>query len=147
MLQVFEPLELWGINLWDFSSFTAEVVLWDAPGKEEYDNNSGEPNRLAVQNTPNGIGASMFWSLEYQNVFTGWDFLVPIYMNWGIDGAMFNTGYRDGQATFATGLSARHLSGVEIGWGIQKNFGDTDDVFQILTQDRDNMQMYLKYAF
>lgn len=150
MLQVFEPVELWGIRLWDFSSFLAESVVWYLPGKLAYDE-SGQDNlnkdRLAVQNTPSGIGASLFWSLEYHNVFTGWDIMVPIYMNWGIDGAFFSNGYRDGQVTFATGLTFKHLSGIEVGMGMTRFFGDSDDIFQMLTQDRDNITAHFKYGF
>jgi len=150
MLQVFEPLNLWGTNLWDFSTLVAEVLVWHVPGALEYDTSGRDntnPNRLAVQNTPNGIGASVFWSLEYHNVFTGWDIMVPVYLNWGVYGAMFNSGYRDGQAQFATGLTFSHLSGVELGFGVNTFFGDTDDIFQMLTQDRDNVTLHFKYSF
>ncbi len=150
MLQVFEPLNLWGTNLWDFSTLVAEVLVWHVPGALEFDTSGRDntnPNRLAVQNTPNGIGASVFWSLEYHNVFTGWDIMVPVYLNWGVYGAMFNSGYRDGQAQFATGLTFSHLSGVELGFGVNAFFGDTDDIFQMLTQDRDNVTLHFKYSF
>src|SRR5690554_5170216 len=150
MLQVFEPVSLWGNNLWDFSTLVAEVLVWHVPGALEFDKSNRDnlnPNRLAVQNTPNGIGASVFWSLEYHNVFTGWDIMVPVYLNWGVYGAMFNSGYRDGQAQFATGLTFSHLSGVELGFGVNTFFGDTDDIFQMLTQDRDNVTLHFKYSF
>lgn len=106
-----------------------------------------ETNRLAVQNSPKGIGASVFWSLEYNNVFTGWDLMVPVYVNYGIYGAMFNSGYRDGQGTFATGLTFKHTTGIELGMGVSTFFGKKDDVFQILTQDRDNITAHFKYSF
>ena len=148
MLQVFEPVELFGIKLWDFSSFLAEVLIWKAPGMLPHDpDDSTNKKRLAVQNTPEGIGASVFWSLEYYNVFTGWDIMIPVYMNWGIDGAMFNSGYRDGQVIFATGLTFKNVAGFEIGWGMTRLFGDSDDIFQMLTQDRDNMTVHFKYNF
>ena len=147
-LMVFEPVELWGIKLWDFASFTAEVLYWNAPGKLPYDENDlSNSKRLAVQNSPQGVGASAFMGLEYYNVFSGWDISVPLYVNWGVDGSQFNAGYRDGQVTFATGLAFKHLSGLEIGSGIGFNFGDTDDVFQMLTQDRDSLNIHAKYAF
>lgn len=147
-LMVFEPFEFLGIQWWDFSSFTAEALIWNIPGKLEFDINDGSnPDRLAVQNTPQGVGISFFWSLEYQNVFTGWDIVVPIYTNWGIDGAQFNAGYRDGQVTTATGITFRHLSGIELGLGIAKNYGDSDDIFQMLVQDRDNVTAHFKYGF
>ena len=148
LLQVFEPIELFGVTLWDFSSFLAEVLVWKAPGKLPYnEDDTFNKKRLAVQNSPEGIGASVFWSLEYYNVFTGWDIMVPIYMNWGIDGSMFNSGYRDGQVIFATGLTFKNIEGYEIGWGMTRMFGDSDDIFQMLTQDRDNMTLHFKYNF
>ena len=148
MLQVFEPFELFGIRLWDFSSFVAEALIWHVPNKLPYDaNDTTNPDRLAVQNSPEGLGVSFFWGLEYHNVFTGWDAMVPIYMNWGVDGAMFNSGYREGQVIFATGISFNHTSGVELGMGITTFFGDQDDVFQMLTQDRNNMTAHFKYNF
>jgi hypothetical protein len=147
-LMVFEPYELFGISLWDFASFTAEMLFWDAPGKLPYNPDDLENSaRLAVQNTPNGVGASAFMGLEYYNVFSGWDINVPLYVNWGIDGSQFNAGYRDGQVTFATGMVFKHLSGMQIGTGISFFFGDEDDIFQRLTHDRDNAQIYFKYAF
>jgi len=147
-LMVFEPQELFGITLWDFSSLVVEAITWQIPGKMGYDaNDIQNPDRLAVQNTPEGVGLSMFWSLEYQNVFTGWDIMVPVYANWGVDGSQFNAGYRDGQVTTATGLTFKHLSGVELGAGITTFWGDQDDVFQMLTQDRDNVTFTFKYSF
>lgn len=147
-LMVFEPKSLFGIPLWDFSSFVAEVIMWNIPGKLDYDpNDIQNPDRLAVQNTPNGVGFSVFWSLEHQNIATGWDLMIPIYMNWGIDGSQFNAGYRDGQVTTATGLTFKHLSGIEVGCGITTFWGDQDDIFQMLTQDRDNVTAHFKYTF
>ena len=147
-LMVFEP-KSWGpINLWDFSSMVIEVIIWNIPGKMSYKpDDIDNPDRLAVQNSAQGIGASMFWSLEYQNVFTGWDVMVPIYMMWGIEGSQFNAGYRDGQFTAATGVTFKHLSGIEIGAGVLVFTGDKDDVFQMLTQDRDNVTVHFKYGF
>lgn len=155
MLQVFEPVSLWGRNLWDFSTLVAEVLTWYVPGATAYDKGKGpdsmqknlETNRLAVQNSPKGVGASVFWSLEYNNVFTGWDLMVPVYANYGVYGAMFNSGYRDGQGTFATGLTFKHTTGLELGLGVTTFFGKTDDIFQILTQDRDNVTAHFKYGF
>ncbi|NRB42604.1 MAG: DUF1302 family protein, partial [Pseudomonadales bacterium] len=142
-LMVFEPS-----MLWDFSSFLVEVLMWNVPGRLEFDaDDSTNPDRLAVQNTPYGIGASMFWSWEYSNVFTGWDVFIPWYVNWGIQGAMFNSGYRDGQVTFATGATFRHLSGFEAGVGLMTMFGDQDDIFQMLLQDRDSISFTMKYQF
>ena len=147
-LMVFEPRSLWGINLWDFSSMVVEGITWQIPGKLPFKFSDGDnPDRLAVQNTPIGYGVSMFWSLEYQNVFTGWDVMVPIYVNWGIDGSQFNAGYRDGQVTTATGITFKHLSGIELGVGYSAFWGDKDDKFQMLTQDRDNATMHFKYGF
>ncbi len=147
-LMVFEPKSLWGINLWDFSSMVVEGIAWQIPGKKGYDvNDSDNFDRLSVQNTPSGFGASIFWSLEYQNVFTGWDVMVPIYANWGIDGSQFNAGYRDGQVTTATGITFKHLSGIELGAGYTAFWGDKDDKFQMLTQDRDNATVHFKYGF
>ena len=147
-LMVFEPYEFFGISLWDFASFTAEALYWNAPGKLPYNvNDLSNSARLAVQNTPQGVGASAFLGLEYYNVFSGWDISVPLYMNWGIEGSQFNAGYRDGQVTFATGMAFKHLTGVEIGTGVTFFFGDTDDIFQTLVNDRDNAQIYFKYAF
>lgn len=147
-LMVFEPQELFGIQLWDFSSMVVEGITWQIPGKLPFDSNDfANKDRLAVQNTPEGVGVSVFWSLEYQNVFTGWDVMVPIYMNWGIEGSQFNAGYRDGQVAAATGIAFKHLSGVEVGVGMMKFFGDTDDVFMMLTQDRDNVTVHFKYGF
>jgi hypothetical protein len=147
-LMVFEPQELWGIPLWDFSSMVIELMTWQIPGKLEYDANDVQnPDRLAVQNSPQGLGASIFWSLEHQNVFTGWDIMIPIYMNWGIDGSQFNAGYRDGQVISATGITFKHLSGIEVGAGITTFWGDQDDIFQMLTQDRDNVTFTFKYGF
>ncbi|CAA0107306.1 Uncharacterised protein [BD1-7 clade bacterium] len=134
--------------LWDFSTFTAEVLTWFVPGAKPFSSKDlNNPDRLAVQNTPFGVGFSFFWSWEYQNVFTGWDVIIPWYMNWGVEGAMFNSGYRDGQITFATGATFRHLSGFEASLGVLTLFGNTDDVFQILTQDRDSLNMSIKYSF
>ncbi|NRB39898.1 MAG: DUF1302 family protein [Pseudomonadales bacterium] len=142
-LMVFEPT-----FLWDFSSFTAEALIWYVPGRKAYDvNDITNPDRLAVQNTPYGLGASMFWTWEYSNVFTGWDLFIPWYVNWGVEGAMFNSGYRDGQVTFATGATFRHLSGFEAGVGLMTMFGDQDDIFQMLLQDRDSVSFTMKYAF
>lgn len=147
-LMVFEPKSLFGVNLWDFSSLVVEALTWQIPGKLDYDiNDSDNMDRLAVQNTTIGYGISAFWSLEYQNVFTGWDLMIPLYANWGIDGSQFNAGYRDGQVTTATGLTFKHLSGIELGIGYTSFWGDQDDVFQMLTQDRDNMTMHFKYGF
>lgn len=147
-LMVFEPYELFGIKLWDFASFTAEALYWNAPGKKPFDpTDTTNKKRLAVQNSPQGIGVSAFMGLEYYNVFSGWDINVPIYVNWGIDGSQFNAGYRDGQVIFATGMAFKHLTGVEIGTGVTFMFGDTDDIFQMLTSDRDSAQIYIKYAF
>ncbi|MCY4044412.1 MAG: DUF1302 family protein [Cellvibrionales bacterium] len=142
-LMVFEPN--W---LWDFSSFTAEALLWYVPGALEYNaNDLSNPDRLAVQNTPYGLGLSMFWSWEYQNVFQGWDIIIPWYVNYGAIGAAFNSGYRNGQATFATGATFRHLSGLELGTGVKMNFGEQDDQFQMMTQDRDSVNFTVKYSF
>ncbi len=147
-LMVFEPVSLWGIQLWDFASFTAEALTWYAINRLEFDaNDSTNKKRLAVQNSPTGLGISAFMGLEYYNVFSGWDVNVPLYMNWGARGAQFNAGYRDGQITFATGLAFKHLSGLELGTGVTFFFGDEDDIFQILTSDRDNAQIYMKYSF
>ena len=77
----------------------------------------------------------------------GWDIMWIHYMNWGVDGSMFTSGYRDGQVAYATAVSFKHLTGIEIGLGVTTFFGDTDDIFQILTQDRDNMSLHFKYAF
>ena len=142
-LMVFEPT--W---LWDFSSFTAEALTWYVPGALEYDENDlSNPDRLAVQNTPYGLGLSMFWSWEYQNVIQGWDIIVPWYVNYGAIGASFNSGYRNGQVTFATGATFRHLSGLEIGTGFKFNFGEQDDQFQMMVQDRDVFNLHVKYSF
>lgn len=147
-LMVFEPKELWGIPLWDFSSMVIELMTWQIPGKLAYDaDDTANPDRLAVQNTPQGLGASIFWSLEHQNVFTGWDIMIPIYVNWGVDGSQFNAGYRDGQVISATGITFKHLSGIEVGAGITTFWGDQDDIFQMLTQDRDNVTVSFKYGF
>lgn len=147
-LMVFEPKELWGIPLWDFSSLVMELITWNIPGKLEFDENDpANPDRLAVQNTPNGVGFSFFWSFEHQNVFTGWDIMIPLYMNWGIEGSQFNAGYRDGQVTTATGITFKHLSGIELGAGLTTFWGDQDDVFMMLTQDRDNVTVHFKYGF
>ena len=147
-LMVFEPMEVFGIQLWDFASFTAEALTWYAINRLPFDgNDSTNTKRLAVQNTPTGLGLSAFMGLEYYNVFSGWDVNVPLYVNWGARGAQFNAGYRNGQITFATGLAFKHLSGVELGTGVTFFFGDEDDVFQMLTSDRDNAQIYMKYSF
>lgn len=141
-------MDLEPITLWDFSSMVIEGITWQIPGKKPYSfEDSDNPDRLAVQNTPTGYGVSMFWSLEYQNVFTGWDVMVPIYVNWGIDGSQFNAGYRDGQVTTATGITFKHLSGIEVGAGYSAFWGDEDDVFMMLTQDRDNATVHFKYGF
>lgn len=152
MLQVFEPVSVGGRNLWDFSTLVAEVLTWYVPGATAFDKKNGslknlEKNRLAVQNSPKGIGASVFWSLEYHNITPGWNLMIPVYANYGIYGAMFNSGYRDGQAQFATGLTFQHTTGIEIGLGASFFFGKTDDIFQILTQDRDNVTAHFKYSF
>ncbi len=142
-LMVFEPN-----FLWDFSSFTAEALIWYVPGALPYDvTDLGNKKRLAVQNTPYGLGLSMYWSWEYQNVFQGWDIIVPWYVNYGALGASFNSGYRNGQVTFATGATFRHLSGLEIGTGIKTNFGEQDDQFQMMVQDRDAINFTVKYSF
>ena len=147
-LMVFEPKRLWGIPLWDFSSLVMEVMAWKIPGKLGYDaNDTNNPDRLAVQNTPTGVGFSFFWSIEHQNIFTGWDLIIPVYMNWGISGSQFNAGYRDGQVTTATGVTFKHLSGIELSAGITTFWGDQDDIFQMLTQDRDNVTLAFKYSF
>lgn len=147
-LMVFEPKQLFGVNLWDFSTLVVEMITWQIPGKLAYDKDDIQnPDRLSVQNTPEGVGLSFFWSLEYHNVFTGWDIMVPVYMNWGVEGSQFNAGYRDGQVTTATGLTFKHLSGIELGAGITTFWGDQDDIFQMLTQDRDNVTFSFKYGF
>ena len=147
-LMVFEPVELFGIQLWDFASFTAEALTWYALNRKPYDaSDPDNSKRLAVQNTPAGLGLSAYMGLDYFNVFSGWDISVPLYVNWGARGAQFNAGYRNGQVTFATGMAFKHLSGVEIGTGVSFFFGDEDDVFQMLTSDRDNAQIYVKYSF
>ena len=89
----------------------------------------------------------MFWSWEYQNVLQGWDVIVPWYVNYGALGASFNSGYRNGQVTFATGATFRHLSGLEIGAGYKANFGEQDDQFQMMVQDRDVINFTVKYSF
>ena len=147
-LMVFEPISLFGVQLWDFASLVTEFMYWRAPGKLPFDSNDYiNPKRLAAQNTPEGFGASAYLGLEYQNVWTGWDIAVPLYMNWGLDGSQFNAGYRDGQVIFATGLTFKHLSGIELGVGVTKLFGDSDDIFMMLNQDRDNASVHFKYSF
>ena len=147
-LMVFEPIEFLGFRLWDFASFTAESIIWHALNRKPFDvSDSSNSKRLAVQNTPNGLGLSAYMGLEYYNVWSGWDISVPIYVNWGVTGAQFNAGYRDGQIIFATGMAFKHLSGVELGTGVTFMFGDEDDVFQMLTSDRDSAQIYMKYSF
>lgn len=150
MLQVFEPVHIGNFKLWDFSTLVAEAITWYVPGALAYDTSNRDnlnKKRLAVQNSPTGFGLSAFWSLEYHNVMPGWDIMWIHYMNWGVDGSMFNSGYRDGQVAYATAVSFKHLTGIEIGLGVTTFFGDTDDVFQMLTQDRDNMSLHFKYGF
>ena len=148
MLQVFEPRSIGKMKLWDFATLVAEAVTWYIPDKRKFPGYyTTDSKYLAVQNSPAGLGLSAFMNLEYHSVFNGWDINVPLYFAWGAYGAMFNNGYRDGQATFATGIAFKHMSGMEIGLGLTTFFGETDDIFQIMTQDRDNMTVYFKYSF
>ena len=142
-LMVFEPS-----LFWDFSSFSAEAMAWYVPGALEYDpTDLTNKKRLAVQNTPYGLGLSMFWSWEYQSVFPGWDIIVPWYATYGVLGASFNSGYRNGQGTFASGATFRNSTGFEAGIGFKFNFGEQDDQFQMMVQDRDVVNFTMKYSF
>jgi hypothetical protein len=133
---------------WDFSSLVIEGLIWHVPNGEEYDvNDLNNKKRLAVQNSPQGLGVSAFWTWEYQSILSGWDLAIPWYVNWGVDGAMVTSGYRDGQVTFATGATMKNTAGLELGLSVATMFGDQDDVFQISLQDRDNVSIFMKYAF
>jgi hypothetical protein len=145
---VLEPAELFGIQLWDFSNVTAEFVSWYLPGRKDFDvTDMQNPDRLAVQNTRTGLGYAFLWTLEYKAVTQGLDIIVPIYFNQGVDGAMFTSGFRNGQSTLATGITAKYLGNMELSLGLATNFGDKDDIFQRLTHDRDNVSLAFKYAF
>lgn len=140
---VFEPTALW-----DFSSFTAEIATWYLPGKKEYDaTDFDNPDRVAVQNTPNGFGYGFLWTLEWRSVTEGLDLTMPIYVNHGVEGAMFTSGYRDGQLSAAIGLSAKYLESLEVSASYFANFGEKDDPFQTMIHDRDNFSLAVKYSF
>ncbi len=142
-LMLFEPTAFW-----DFSSFTAEIVAWHIPGRKNFNiYDMSNTDRLAVQNTANGSGLGLLWSLEYKSVFPGVDLTVPIYVSHGIDGAMFATGYRNHQTTVAVGLTGTYFQSLEVGFAYASYFGEKDDQFQRMTSDRDNMSLNLKYGF
>jgi hypothetical protein len=132
--------------LYDASTLMAEVVGWTVEGGQYY-NGIHDPNRLAVQNTPNGWGYSLLWSLDYKNVLQGIDIVVPVYINHGVNGAMFTTGFREKQVTVSTGVTAKYLSKFEFGLSYTTYFGSDADVFQRLLSDRDNIAFNMKYAF
>lgn len=140
---VFEPTALW-----DFSSFTAEIATWYLPGKKEFDpDDYDNPDRVAVQNTPNGFGYGFLWTLEWRSVTEGLDLMMPIYISHGVEGAMFTSGYRDGQISAAIGLSAKYLQSLEVSASYFANLGEKDDPFQTMIHDRDNFSIAVKYAF
>jgi hypothetical protein len=131
----------------DASTLVAEVVTWNVPGRT---NNSGDFNdtdALAVQNSATGWGYSFLWSIDYKNVIQGIDIVVPIYVNHGVEGAMFNSGFRNKQVTFSAGVTAKYLAALEVGMAYATYFGSDEDVFQRLTSDRDNVSVNLKYGF
>jgi hypothetical protein len=138
--------------MWDFASLVAEVVAWHIPGREnfsQYDmaDVDRSKNRLAVQNTANGSGIGALFMMEYRNVWSGVDLVVPLYASYGLDGAMFFTGYRNHQATVSVGLTAKYLDSMETGISYATNFGEKDDIFQTMTHDRDNLSINFKYGF
>ncbi len=131
----------------DASTLVAEVVTWNVPGRT---NNSGDFNdtdALAVQNSATGWGYSFLWSFDYKNVIQGIDIVVPVYVNHGVEGAMFNSGFRNKQVTLSVGVTAKYLAALEVGMAYATYFGSDEDVFQRLTSDRDNISVNLKYGF
>jgi hypothetical protein len=105
------------------------------------------PDRLAVQNSARGFGYAFLWTLEHKGVTEGLDLTFPIYVNHGVEGAMFTTGFRQGQITTAVGVTAKYLDALEFSVSYMTNFGDKDDLFQTLTHDRDNISLAFKYGF
>lgn len=147
MIQLFEPT-----FMWDSATLIAEVVAWHVPGRDNFNIHAMpfkelNQNRLAVQNTANGSGASTLFMIEYRSVMQGVDLVVPLYATYGIDGAMFMTGYRNHQGTVSVGLTAKYLDSFEAGVAYATNFGDKDDIFQTLVHDRDNYSLNMKYSF
>lgn len=145
---VFEPASIGSFDLWDFSSLTAEFAGWWLPGKKNFNvNDLQNPKRLAVQNSATGFGYAFLWTIEHRGVTEGLDLIFPIYFNHGVDGAMFTTGFREGQITTAIGVTAKYLDSMEFSFSYAANYGDKDDIFQTLTHDRDNVSFAFKYAF
>ncbi len=131
---------------YDSAVLTAEAVAWHIPGGRN-SNDTHDPSRLAVQNTAQGWGYSFLWSFEHKNVMQGVNLSVPIYVNHGVNGAMFNSGYRKKQVTFSIGLTAKYLTSVEAGLSYVTYFGSKEDVFQRLLSDRDHISFNIKYGF
>lgn len=91
-----------------------------------------------------GWGYSLLVELAFNNVFQGWDMVVPIYFKHDVAGSLAEIQHQEGSRVLSTGIRATYLNNLtaNISYSWYQGGGRRN-----LLQDRDNVAVTLKYSF
>jgi len=103
---------------------------------------SADNDQLNADNS--GWGYSLLAELAFNNVFQGWDMVVPIYFKHDVVGSLAEIQHLEGSRVLSAGIRAVYLNNLtaNISYSWYQGGGRRN-----LLQDRDNVAVTLKYSF
>lgn len=104
-----------------------------------------------VSNSKSSWAYALSWTLNYNNVFNGWDMAVPISFQHLVKGkpavaGSFGSLTGEGDKRFSIGTTFKYLSNLEIGLAYNAYLGGADTNYRTMA-DRDNVTLSAKYSF
>lgn len=90
------------------------------------------------------LGYSVLTSLDYKNVYAGWDLSLPIYFKHDVSGVVRELQVIAGSKVLSVGVQGMYLNNLTAGLSYAAYFGG-DRKNQL--RDRDNVAFTLKYSF
>jgi hypothetical protein len=90
------------------------------------------------------LGYSFLASLDYKNIYAGWDLSVPIYFKHDVTGVIQELQVFAGAKVLSLGVEGTYLNNLTAGLSYAAYFGGDR---KNLLQDRDNVAFTLKYSF
>ena len=90
------------------------------------------------------LGYSFLASLDYKNIYAGWDLSVPIYFKHDVTGVIQELQVFAGAKVLSLGVEGTYLNNLTAGLSYAAYFGGDR---KNLLQDRDNIAFTLKYSF
>ena len=104
-----------------------------------------------LSNTRSSWGYTLAWTLNYNNVFNGWDMAVPITFQQLVNGkpgvaGSFGSLTGKGDTRLSIGTTFKYLSNLEVGLAYNAYLGGANATYRPLA-DRDYVTVNVKYSF